>query len=172
MYCVTEFDRLNRTAVRKIFPVHPCAHEQPDDDHKHKHGWLLRGLERLENRDGQFFPLLLGQEFARKLHKLQIQSRLRRQIFFQRGPCNRNQWTQKQYVHNTFGACTAAVTSVRLATLLMPRGVPQRIMNILIRSVVVLLFTLGGGTVVLAAGDVETGKTLYAICAAARLEAL
>ena len=48
----------------------------------------------------------------------------------------------------------------------MPRGVPQRIMNIIIRSVVFLLFTLGGGTVVLAAGDVETGKTLYAICAA------
>ena len=48
----------------------------------------------------------------------------------------------------------------------MPRGVPQRIMNILIRSVVFLLFTSGGGTVVLAAGDVETGKTLYAICAA------
>ena len=79
---VTEFDRLNRTAVGKIFPVHPRAHEQSDDNHKHKHGWLLRGLERLENRDGQFSPLLLGQEFARKLHKLQIQSRLRRQIYF------------------------------------------------------------------------------------------
>ncbi len=79
---VTEFDGLNRTAVRKIFPVHPRAHEQSDDNHKHKHGWLLRGLERLENRDGQFSPLLLGQEFARKLHKLQIQSRLHRKFSF------------------------------------------------------------------------------------------
>ena len=83
---VTEFDWLNRTAVRKILPVHPRAHEQSDDNHKHKHGWLLRGLERLENRDGQFSPLLLGQEFARKLHKLQIQSRRHRQFFFSAVP--------------------------------------------------------------------------------------
>ncbi len=72
MYLVTEFDGLNRTAVRKIFAVHPCAYEQSDHDHKPKQGWFFRGPERVENRDRQMVPPLLGQEFARKLRKLQI----------------------------------------------------------------------------------------------------
>ncbi len=73
MHRVTEFDWLDRTTVRKIFAVHPCTEEQSDHDHKPKQGWLFRGPERIENRDRQMVPLLLGQEFARKLRKLQIQ---------------------------------------------------------------------------------------------------
>ncbi len=44
MYLVTEFDGLDRTSIREIFSVYPCADEQADDQHKHKQGWLLRGL--------------------------------------------------------------------------------------------------------------------------------
>jgi cytochrome c oxidase subunit 2 len=39
-------------------------------------------------------------------------------------------------------------------------------MKTLIRSALLLLITLGGGPVALAAGDVVKGKTLYAICSA------
>ena len=42
----------------------------------------------------------------------------------------------------------------------------MRIIKTLIRSVSLLLFALGGGPVVLAAGDIESGKALYGICAA------
>ena len=33
MYCVAEFDRLNRTAVRKIFAVYPGAGKKTHDNH-------------------------------------------------------------------------------------------------------------------------------------------
>ena len=72
MHRMTEFNWLNRTAVRKIFAVYPCAYEQSDHHHQPHKGWLLRGPERIENRDRQMGPPLLGQEFARKLAKLQI----------------------------------------------------------------------------------------------------
>jgi len=74
MHRVTEFNWLNRTAVRKIFAVYPCAYEQSDHHHQPDQGWLRRGPERVENRDRQMGPPLLGQEFARKLAKLQIDS--------------------------------------------------------------------------------------------------
>ena len=57
---VTEFDGLNRTAVRKIFAVHPCAYEQSAQHHKPKQGWLFRGPERIENRDRQMVPPSFG----------------------------------------------------------------------------------------------------------------
>lgn len=44
MYSVTEIDRLNRTAIGKIFAVYPCADKQSKHKHKHNQGWLLRGL--------------------------------------------------------------------------------------------------------------------------------
>jgi hypothetical protein len=53
---VTEFDWLNRAAVRKIFAMHPCADEQPYHHHHREQGWLLRGPKRIENRDGQMVP--------------------------------------------------------------------------------------------------------------------
>ncbi len=56
MYLVTEFDGLKRTAVRKIFAVHPCAYEQSDHHHKPKQGWLFRGCKRIEHRDRQMVP--------------------------------------------------------------------------------------------------------------------
>jgi hypothetical protein len=56
MYCVTEFDWLNRTAIGEIFAVYPCAYKQSEHEHKPEQGWLLRGLERIENRDRQFVP--------------------------------------------------------------------------------------------------------------------
>ncbi len=51
VYRVAEFDRLNRTAVRKIFAVYPCAYEQSDHHHQPDQGWLLRGPKRIEHRD-------------------------------------------------------------------------------------------------------------------------
>ena len=60
MHLVTEFDGLNRCAVRKIFAVHPCAYEQSDHHHKPKQGWLFRGPERIENRDRQMVPPSFG----------------------------------------------------------------------------------------------------------------
>lgn len=76
MYRMTEFDWLNRTAIGEILTVYPCADKQSEHEYKHEQGWLLRGPERIENRDRQYVPLLSGQEFARKLRKLQIQCRL------------------------------------------------------------------------------------------------
>ncbi len=72
MYRVTEFDWLNRTAIGEIFALYPSTEEQTRHQHKHEQGWLFRGRERIENRDGQYSPLLFEQEFARKLCKLQI----------------------------------------------------------------------------------------------------
>ena len=34
MYCVTEFDWLNRTAIGEIFAVYPCAYKQSEHEHK------------------------------------------------------------------------------------------------------------------------------------------
>ncbi len=56
MHRVTEFDWLNRAAIRKIFAMHPCADEQPYHYHHREQGWLLRGPKRIENRDGQMVP--------------------------------------------------------------------------------------------------------------------
>ena len=53
---MTEFDWLNRTAVRKIFAVHPCAYQQSEHRHKPEQRWLFRGPERIENRDRQIVP--------------------------------------------------------------------------------------------------------------------
>jgi hypothetical protein len=53
---VTEFDWLNRTAVRKIFAVHPCAYQQSEHRHKPEQGWLPRGPERIQDRDRQIVP--------------------------------------------------------------------------------------------------------------------
>ncbi len=57
MYLVTEFDWLDRTAVRKIFSVHPCAYEQTDHDNKRKQSRLLCRFQRIENGDRQLVPL-------------------------------------------------------------------------------------------------------------------
>jgi len=56
MHLVTEFDWLNRTAVRKIFAVHPCAYQQSEHRHKPEQGWLPRGPERIRDRDRQIVP--------------------------------------------------------------------------------------------------------------------
>ena len=72
VYCVTEFDWLNRTAIGEIFAVYPCANKESDHEHQSEQGWFLSGPKRIENRDRQMVPLLLGQEFARKPRKLQI----------------------------------------------------------------------------------------------------
>ena len=60
MYHVTEFDWLNRTAIGKIFAVYPCARKKSCQEYKSEHGWLLRGLERFENGDGQLIPPTFG----------------------------------------------------------------------------------------------------------------
>jgi hypothetical protein len=48
---VAEFDRLDRTAVRKIFTVYPSAGKKTDHDHEPKQGWFFRGPKRIEHRD-------------------------------------------------------------------------------------------------------------------------
>ena len=65
VYRVTEFDRLNRTAVRKIFTVYPCAYHESKHRDKHEQGRLLRGPECIEYRDRQIGSPLFRQEFAR-----------------------------------------------------------------------------------------------------------
>ena len=65
-----------------------------------------------------------------------------------------------------FRACAVTVTSVGLATLSMPRGAPTRIMKTLICSGLFLVISLVSGPAALAAGDVNKGKALYALCAA------
>ena len=72
---VTEFYGLDRTAVGEIFAMYPCADKQSYHEHKPKQDWFLCGLKRIENRDRQIVSPLLGQEFARKLGKLQIEFR-------------------------------------------------------------------------------------------------
>jgi len=121
MYCVAEFDWLNRTAIRKIFAVYPCAYKQSEHEHKPEQGWLLRGLERIENRDRQFVPpLYLGQEFARKLRKLQIQCCSGPRYLA--GVVPETEFSQPGSRRHSpiFEACAAAVTSVRLVRLSMP----------------------------------------------------
>ncbi len=56
MHCVTEFDGLDRTAVRKIFAVHPCAYEQSDHKHETEQGRLLCGSKRIEYGYRQMVP--------------------------------------------------------------------------------------------------------------------
>ncbi len=51
MYCVTEFDWLNRTAIGKILAVYPCANKESDHEHHSEQGWFLSGPQRIENRD-------------------------------------------------------------------------------------------------------------------------
>ena len=72
VYRVTEFDWLDRTAIGEVFAVYPCANKESDHEHQSEQGWFLSGPKRIENRDRQMVPLLLGQEFARKPRKLQI----------------------------------------------------------------------------------------------------
>ncbi len=76
MYRVTELDGLNRAAIGEIFAVYPRAYKQSEHENEPEQGWLLRGPERIENRNRQIVPLLMRQEFARKLRKLQMQCRL------------------------------------------------------------------------------------------------
>lgn len=51
MHLVTEFDWLDRAAIRKIFAVHPCADQQSEHCHEPEQGWLPRGPKRIENGD-------------------------------------------------------------------------------------------------------------------------
>ncbi len=60
MYRVTEFDGLYRTAIGEILALYPRANKESDHEHKHYQGWLLRGPERIENRDRQLVPPSFG----------------------------------------------------------------------------------------------------------------
>lgn len=60
MHLVTEFDWLDRAAIRKIFAVHPCADQQSEHCHKPEQGWLPRGPKRIENGDRQIVPPSYG----------------------------------------------------------------------------------------------------------------
>lgn len=56
MHGVTEFDWLDRRAVRIIFAVHPYAYQQSKHRHQPEQDRFLRGPERIENRDRQIVP--------------------------------------------------------------------------------------------------------------------
>lgn len=60
MHCVTEFDRLDRRAIRIVFAVHPYACQQSKHRHEPEQGWLFRGLQRLEYGDRQMVPPSYG----------------------------------------------------------------------------------------------------------------
>ena len=120
MYLVTEFDWLNGSAIGEILAVYPCADKQSEHEYKHEQGWLLRGPKRIENRDRQWVPLLLGQEFARKLRKLQIQCRLCHRYVSSMVSATRFSQPESRRHSTVSRACAAAVTSVGLATLSMP----------------------------------------------------
>ncbi len=60
MHRVTEFDWLDRRTIREILAVHPCAYQQSKHHHHPKQDILLRGPERIENRDRQIVPPSLG----------------------------------------------------------------------------------------------------------------
>ncbi len=51
MYRVTEFDGLNRAAIRKIFAVYPSANKKPKHQQQPKQSWLFRRLQCIEYRD-------------------------------------------------------------------------------------------------------------------------
>ncbi len=51
MYLVTEFDGLNRAAIRKILAVYPCANKKPKHEHQPKQSWLFCRLQCIEYRD-------------------------------------------------------------------------------------------------------------------------
>ena len=55
-----EFDRLDRRAIREIFAVHKYAYQQPNYRDQTEQEILLRGPERIENRDRQIVPPSFG----------------------------------------------------------------------------------------------------------------
>ena len=60
MHFVTEFNWLDRRPIREIFAVHPHAYQQSKQRHNPEQDMLLRGPERIENRDRQIVPPSLG----------------------------------------------------------------------------------------------------------------
>ena len=57
---MTEFDWLDRRAIREIFAVHKYAHQQSKHRHQPEQKILLRGSERIQNRDRQIVPPSFG----------------------------------------------------------------------------------------------------------------
>ena len=60
MHHVAEFDWLDRRAIGEIFAVHEYAYQQSKHRHQPEQEILLRGSERIQNRDRQIVPPSFG----------------------------------------------------------------------------------------------------------------